>query len=224
MQGIDRQNSILTPSRRRALLGMSDGERTGRNKRTFESDTRKRIRSGLADFAILSGAKGPGLDERNLKHIFNSLHSYDNDVAENIKKGPIPKARNRSDTVPAWIATTHMVSFAYQGLRAIGDEPHEALNEAILRGALHGEAAHQDVSREYVFLIWDEDNDRVDITVHDEADSEPLEKWKQDLPMTPAERGELHEELIEVVPEDVYEDATPMDFDDLVGEYLVSEE
>ncbi len=224
MASYDRQDSILTKEQRKTIVGASDVEREGAHKRNFESATRKRIRNGLADFAILSGAKGPGLDERDLRLIFNSLNSYTGRRAENEKSGPVPKAQNRSDTVPAWIATTHMVSFVYQGLRAIGNEPREALNEAILRGALMGEAIHRDVAREYVFMKFDEDNDRVDIVVHDKADTEPLDKWEQDLPMTSAERQELHEKLIEVVPEDVYEDATPMDFDDLVAEYLVSKE
>jgi len=42
--------------------------------------------------------------------------------------------------------------------------------------------------------------------------------------MSADERAQLHEELIEVVPEEVYQETTPMDFDDLVSEYLVSED
>ena len=169
------------------------------------------------------------IDYDDLRIILDSRLVNEYGATENYKYDPeSPDLPNPdpdfSDTAIAYIAVSHMVDFAYRGLRAIGNEPYQVLNEAILRGALMGEANYQGVAREYVGLVWDEDNGRVDIEVHDKSGIEPLEKWKQDLPMTAEERGELHEQLIEAVPEEVDQEATPMDFDDLVAGYLVSEE
>lgn len=232
----ERQDSLLTKEMRRTLLGRATTDRDNQARKNFETDIRDRITNGLIDFQTLNKGldrkdtdDNGSIDYDDLRIILDSRLVNDYGVTENYKYDPdSPDLPNSDpdfgDTAMAYIAITHMVAFAYRGLRAIGNEPYQALNEAILRGALIGEANHQGVAREYVALVWDEDNERVDIAVSDKSSIEPLEKWKQDLPMTSEEHGRLHEQLIEAVPEEVYQEATPMDFDDLVEEYLVSEE
>ena len=211
------QDSLLTTAHREYLLEKPDPSDYQRKKR---GRMRDRTRIGLTDFNILNHH----IEERDLKQIFDKRLQEVTDKQLHEKYGDLPELPSPKfdDTAMAYINVTHMVSFAYRGLRAIGNEPHQALNEAILRGALMGEAEHQGISREYVALVWDKDNERVDIEIHSKSSLDPLEKWKQDLPMTANERNELHEKLIDVVPEEVYQEATPIDFDDLVEEYLVS--
>lgn len=232
----DRQDSLLTKEMRRTLLGFTDQDRSDQARKNFEVDIRKRISNGLMDFSILNTGleqidiDGNGtIDYDDLRIILDSRLVNEYGATENYKYDPeTPELPNPdpefSDTANAYIAVTHMVEFAYRSLRAIGNEPYQILNEAILRGALMGEARHKGVSPEYVFLVWDEDNERVDIEVHEEGGLDPLDKWKQDLPMTPKERNELNSRLTEVVPEEVFQEATPMDTDDLIAEYLVSED
>lgn len=231
----DRQDSLLTKEMRRTLSGTTDVDRDNQSRKNFETDMRERISSGLLDFRILNEGldlndpdENGTIDYDDLRIILDSRLVNEYGATENYKYDPeSPNLPNPNpefgDTANANIAVTHLVAFAYRGLRAIGNEPFQVLNEAILRGALMGEANHQGVTRDYVALVWDNDNERVDIKIHDKSSVNPLEKWEQDLPMTSQERNELHRQLIDVVPEDVYQEATPNDFDELVEQYLVVE-
>lgn len=217
----DKDDSLLTDSYREYLIHKPEPDSNG-YQRKKRGRMRDRIRVGLGDFVTLNQK----IESRDLKQIFDKRLDEVSGQDEHLKYGDMPELGEPDfgDTAMAYILTTHVVSFVYRGLRAIGNEPYQALNEAILRGALMGEAKHKGVTREYVGLVWDEDNERADIVVHDKSNLDPLEKWKRDLPLTPEERGQLHEELIEAVPEDVYQEATPADIDDLIAEYLVSED
>jgi hypothetical protein len=213
----DRQNAILTTSQRDFLLGIADVDRTGSHKRNFETDLRKRIRSGLMDFQTLNS----GIDKRDLRLVFDKQFVESDGINGNLKCGnlPEPSELEFGDTAMAYIAVTHLVAFGYGGLRAIGNDPDSVMNNAIMRGVLMGEANHRGVDRSLIKLDWS-----FDLAVHEQAQADPLEKWKENIPLSTEDRAELHEKLIKAVPEEIYQEATPMDFDDLVEEYLVSEE
>ena len=212
------KDSLLTTAYREYLLEKPDPSDYQRKKR---GRMRDRVRIGLGDMNLLN----QNIEERDLKQIFDKRLQEVTDKQLHEKYGDLPELPSPEfdDTAMAYINVTHMVSFAYRGLRAIGNESHQALNEAILRGALMGEAEHHGISREYISLVWDKNNERVDFEIHDKSNLNPLEKWKQDLPMTANERNDLDEKLIDEIPEEVYQEATPGDFDDLIEEYLVSE-
>ncbi|TKX36371.1 hypothetical protein EXE51_11275 [Halorubrum sp. CGM5_25_10-8B] len=216
MTRTDRQNAILTDEQRKTLLGISDIERTGSHKRNFETDLRKRIRSGIHDFYELRK-----IGQRDLRLIFDRQFLESDGVNGNIKRGDLPEASEPEfrDTANQYIAVTHMVAFAWRGLRAIGNEPKDIIDNAIMEGVSNGEADYRGISRSLVGVDLD-----FDLEVHSDAALDPLEKWERDLPLKTAERTELHEQLIEAVPEEVYQSSTPVDFDDLVEEYLASEE
>lgn len=216
MTRTNRQNAILTDEQRKTLLGISDIERTGSHKRNFETDLRKRIRSGLHDFYELSK-----IEQRDLRLIFDKQFLESDGINGNIKRGDLPEASEPEfrDTANQYVDVTHMVAFAWRGLRAIGNEPKDIIDNAIMKGVWNGEADHRGISRSLVEIDYD-----FDLEVHTDAALDPLEKWKRDLPLTTSEHAELHEQLIEAVPEEVYQSSTPIDFDDLVAEYLASEE
>jgi hypothetical protein len=207
---------MLTTEQRKTLLRISDVDRTGSHKRNFETDLRKRIRNGIYDFHELSN-----IDQRDLRLIFDKQFLKSGGVNGNIKRGDLPKASEPEfeDTANQFIDIAHMIAFAWRGLRAIGNEPEAIIDNAIMEGVWYGEADHRGISRSLVAVDYD-----FDLEVHSDAVLNPLEKWKRDLPLNTSERGELHEQLIEAVPEEVYQSSTPLDFDDLVAEYLASKE
>lgn len=208
----DKDHSLLTRRQREILITNPD---PSDSLRTERGRMRNRVRVGLGDFTTLNQNIRP----RDLERIFDKRLDETTGKDEHLKYGDLPELGEPDfdDTAMAYILTTHMVAFAYRGLRAIGNDPDSILSNAIMRGVEMGEAKHCGVDRSLV--EWD-----FDLEVHDSAELDPLEKWKRDLPMSADERAQLHEELIEVVPEEVYQETTPMDFDDLVSEYLVSED
>lgn len=210
----DRSPSLLTDSHRSYLIEKPEPDDYQRKKR---GRMRSRIRHGLMDLSLLNSH----IEERDLRQIFDKRLGEATGRAENLKYGSLPEAKTPGfeDTAMAHIAVTHMVAFAWRGLRAIGNEPESIIDEAIMRGVWNGEADHRGISRSLISVDYD-----FDLEVHSNAAVNPLEKWKRDLPLNTSERAELHEQLIEAVPEEVYQSSTPGDFDDLVAEYLVSEE
>lgn len=209
-----RSNSLLTQSHREYLIEKPEPHDYQRKKR---GRMRSRIRNGLMDFSLLNSH----IEERDLRQIFDNRLGEATGRVQNLKYGelPEPETPDFDDTAMAYIAVTHMVAFAWRGLRAIGNEPEDIFDNAIMKGVWNGEADHRGISRSLVEVNFD-----FDLEVHSDATIEPLEKWKRDLPLNASERAELHEQLIGAVPEEVYEVSTPMDFDDLVAEYLASEE
>lgn len=215
----ERQNSILTKEQRQTLLGTSNEDREGSGKRNFETAIRKRIRNGLIDFQTLNKGLKRGDVGGNGEITTDDLRTiFDSRLVDRDHEPPELPAPDFDRAAMPYIAVTHLVAFGYRGLRATGNGPDSVMRNAIMRGVLMGEADHRGVDHSLVGIDWD-----FELTVDERSEAEPLEKWKQDLAMTGEERNKLHEQLIEAVPEEVYQEATPMDFDDLVAEYLVSE-
>lgn len=243
----ERQDSLLTKEMRRTLLGTSTIERSGSLKRNFETAMRKRIASGLSDFQTLNKAldrqdvdENGTITNKDLRVMLDSRLAGSSGHTENSKfdsDDPDIPSPEFSDTANASIAFTHMVTFAYRSLRALGNETHEALNEAILRGALIGEAKHRGVAREYVALVWDETAERVDIKVHEQSDLDPLEKWDEGLPLSAEDKHELDRRLLDRAGEEEFmehawarshhssdDETISSNYDHLVEKYLLGDE
>lgn len=210
----DRSPSLLTRSHREYLIEKPEPDDYQRKKR---GRMRSRVRHGLMDFSLLNSH----IEERDLRQIFDKRLGEATGRSQHLKYGslPEPDTPDFDDTAMAYITVTHMVAFAWRGLRAIGNEPEAIIDNAIMKGVWNGEADHREISRSLVGVDYD-----FDLEVHSDAALDPLEKWERDLPLKTSERAELHEQLIEAVPEEVYQSSTPVDFDDLIAEYLASEE
>lgn len=209
------ENSLLNEMYRAFLKQRHD---SSGNQRRLRQQMRDRVRRGLTDFMLLNQYMQP----RDIRQIYDKRLFVDSDhPLDNEANGELADSDGveYSDTAMAHIFTTHMISFAYRGLRSIGNTPDEIMSEAIMRGVHKGEAKFREVDSRYVDLDWD-----LDIEVSEMAELSPLEKWKRDLPMRPTERGRLKDRLFEEMPDEAIENAHPGEFDELVSEYLISDE